>query len=45
MSRFAEEVAAQERELNLAFDYIIVCVVTGSTHAGMVVGFAAAEQS
>src|ERR1700734_2270480 len=37
---FAEEVRAQERELGFAFDYIIVCTVTGSTHAGMVVGFA-----
>jgi 1-aminocyclopropane-1-carboxylate deaminase len=37
---FAEEVRAQERELGFAFDYIIVCTVTGSTQAGMVVGFA-----
>ncbi len=37
---FAEEVRAQERELGLTFDFIIVCTVTGSTHAGMVVGFA-----
>jgi len=37
---FAEEVRAQEAELGFAFDYIIVCTVTGSTHAGMVVGFA-----
>ena len=37
---FAEEVRAQERELGLKFDYIVVCTVTGSTHAGMVVGFA-----
>src|SRR6202034_4310430 len=37
---FAEEVRAQERELGFAFDYIIVCTVTGSTHAGMVGGFA-----
>ena len=37
---FAEEVAAQEQELNLTFDYLVVCVVTGSTLAGMVVGFA-----
>jgi 1-aminocyclopropane-1-carboxylate deaminase len=36
---FAEEVRAQERELRLRFDYIVVCTVTGSTHAGMVVGF------
>jgi 1-aminocyclopropane-1-carboxylate deaminase len=27
--------------MGLRFDYIIVCTVTGSTHAGMVVGFAA----
>src|SRR5580700_1905731 len=37
---FAEEVRAQEEELGLTFDYIVVCTVTGSTHAGMVVGFA-----
>jgi 1-aminocyclopropane-1-carboxylate deaminase len=38
---FAEEVRAQERELGFAFDWVVVCTVTGSTHAGMVVGFAA----
>src|SRR5579871_2627932 len=38
---FAEEVRAQEREMGVKFDYIIVCVVTGSTQAGMIVGFAA----
>jgi 1-aminocyclopropane-1-carboxylate deaminase len=38
---FAEEVRAQETDLGLRFDYIVVCTVTGSTHAGMVVGFAA----
>ncbi len=37
---FAEEVRAQEQELGFKFDYIVVCTVTGSTHAGMVVGFA-----
>jgi 1-aminocyclopropane-1-carboxylate deaminase len=37
---FAEEVRAQEAELDFKFDYIVVCTVTGSTHAGMVVGFA-----
>ena len=37
---FAEEVRAQEEELGFAFDYVIVCTVTGSTHAGMLVGFA-----
>lgn len=38
---FAEEVRAQEADLGFKFDYIIVCVVTGSTQAGMIVGFAA----
>lgn len=38
---FAEEVRAQEKELDFAFDYVIVCVVTGSTQAGMIVGFKA----
>ena len=38
---FAEEVRTQETELGFKFDYIVVCSVTGSTQAGMVVGFAA----
>ena len=38
---FAEEVRQQEKELGFTFDYIVVCSVTGSTQAGMVVGFAA----
>ncbi|ATJ89451.1 1-aminocyclopropane-1-carboxylate deaminase [Acetobacter tropicalis] len=37
---FAEEVRAQEAEMGVKFDFIIVCTVTGSTHAGMIVGFA-----
>jgi 1-aminocyclopropane-1-carboxylate deaminase len=37
---FAEEVRAQEAGLGFKFDFIVVCTVTGSTHAGMVVGFA-----
>ena len=36
---FAEEVRAQEAELGIRVDYIIVCTVTGSTHAGMLVSF------
>jgi 1-aminocyclopropane-1-carboxylate deaminase len=36
---FAEEVRQQEKALGFAFDYIVVCTVTGSTHAGMLVGF------
>jgi len=37
---FAEEVRAQEAAAGIKFDYVIVCAVTGSTHAGMLVGFA-----
>ena len=37
---FAEEVRRQEEELGFRFDAIVVCTVTGSTHAGMLVGFA-----
>ena len=37
---FAEEVREQEKALGFTFDYVVVCTVTGSTHAGMVVGFA-----
>ncbi len=39
---WALEVEAQERELGVFFDTIVVCSVTGSTQAGMVAGFAAA---
>jgi 1-aminocyclopropane-1-carboxylate deaminase len=38
---FAEEVRQQEKALGFQFDYVVVCSVTGSTQAGMVVGFAA----
>jgi 1-aminocyclopropane-1-carboxylate deaminase len=44
-ARWAEEVAAQERELGVFFDTIVVCSVTGSTQAGMVAGFAAQDES
>jgi 1-aminocyclopropane-1-carboxylate deaminase len=42
-ANWAYEVAAQERELGVFFDTIIVCTVTGSTHAGMIAGFAALD--
>ncbi|MDO6585047.1 1-aminocyclopropane-1-carboxylate deaminase [Salipiger sp. 1_MG-2023] len=42
---FAEEVAEQEQELGFQFDYIVVCVVTGSTQGGMIVGFAAQDRA
>jgi 1-aminocyclopropane-1-carboxylate deaminase len=37
---WADEVEHQERELGVFFDTIVVCTVTGSTHAGMIAGFA-----
>jgi 1-aminocyclopropane-1-carboxylate deaminase len=43
-ARWADEVAAQERDLGVFFDTIVVCSVTGSTQAGMIAGFAAHEQ-
>jgi 1-aminocyclopropane-1-carboxylate deaminase len=39
-ANWAREVAAQEAELGVFFDHIVVCTVTGSTHAGMIAGFA-----
>jgi len=39
-ANWAQEVRQQERELGVFFDTIIVCSVTGSTHAGMIAGFA-----
>jgi 1-aminocyclopropane-1-carboxylate deaminase len=42
---WACEVAEQERERGVFFDTIVVCSVTGSTHAGMVAGFAALADS
>ena len=44
-ANWAFEVAEQEKELGVFFDTIIVCTVTGSTHAGMIAGFAALEES
>ena len=41
---WAMEVERQERDLGVYFDTIIVCSVTGSTQAGMVVGFAAQQR-
>src|SRR3954454_12391226 len=41
---WAQEVAAQERELGMFFDTIVVCSVTGSTQAGMVAGFAGQDR-
>jgi len=39
-ANWAYEVEKQEQELGVFFDTIVVCSVTGSTHAGMIAGFA-----
>ena len=43
-ARWADEVAAQEHELGIFFDTIVVCSVTGSTQAGMIAGFATQDE-
>jgi len=43
-ANWAFELVEQEKELEVFFDTIVVCTVTGSTHAGMIAGFAALEQ-
>jgi len=39
-ANWAGEVARQEAEVGTFFDHVVVCTVTGSTHAGMIAGFA-----
>jgi len=41
---WAAEVEQQERELGVFFDTVVVCTVTGSTHAGMIAGFAGQDR-
>jgi 1-aminocyclopropane-1-carboxylate deaminase len=43
-AHWADEVAQQEAELGIFFDTIVVCTVTGSTHAGMIAGFAGQDR-
>jgi 1-aminocyclopropane-1-carboxylate deaminase len=43
-ANWAFEVASQEEQLGVFFDTIVVCTVTGSTHAGMIAGYAALEE-
>ncbi|MEV6636294.1 1-aminocyclopropane-1-carboxylate deaminase [Actinoplanes sp. NPDC051470] len=43
-ANWAYEVEQQERELGIFFDTIVVCSVTGSTHAGMIAGFAGQDR-
>ncbi|MFD5124437.1 1-aminocyclopropane-1-carboxylate deaminase [Streptomyces sp. NPDC058385] len=40
-AQWAFELAEQERELDVFFDTVVVCSVTGSTQAGMIAGCAA----
>lgn len=41
---WAREVQQQERELDVFFDTIVVCSVTGSSQAGMIAGFAGQDR-
>jgi 1-aminocyclopropane-1-carboxylate deaminase len=43
-ANWAYEVEKQEQELGVFFDTIVVCSVTGSTHAGMIAGFAGQDR-
>jgi 1-aminocyclopropane-1-carboxylate deaminase len=43
-ANWAYEVAQQEQEFDVFFDTIVVCTVTGSTHAGMIAGFAGQDR-
>jgi 1-aminocyclopropane-1-carboxylate deaminase len=43
-ANWAWEVQQQEQELGVFFDTIVVCSVTGSTHAGMIAGFAGQDR-
>jgi 1-aminocyclopropane-1-carboxylate deaminase len=43
-AHWAQEVQEQERALGVFFDTIVVCTVTGSTHAGMIAGFAGQDR-
>lgn len=43
-ANWADEVRQQEQELGIFFDTIVVCSVTGSTHAGMIAGFAGQDR-
>lgn len=43
-ANWAREVEQQEDELGVFFDTIVTCTVTGSTHAGMIAGFAGLQR-
>jgi 1-aminocyclopropane-1-carboxylate deaminase len=39
-ANWAVELATQEASIGTFFDHVVVCTVTGSSHAGMIAGFA-----
>ncbi len=43
-ANWAYEVEQQEQQLGVFFDTVVVCSVTGSTHAGMIAGFAGQDR-
>lgn len=43
-ANWAYEVQQQEQQLGVFFDTVVVCSVTGSTHAGMIAGFAGQDR-
>jgi 1-aminocyclopropane-1-carboxylate deaminase len=43
-ANWAYEVQQQEQDLDVFFDTIVVCTVTGSTQAGMIAGFAGQDR-
>jgi 1-aminocyclopropane-1-carboxylate deaminase len=43
-ANWAYEVEQQEQQLGVFFDTVVVCTVTGSTHAGMIAGFAGQDR-
>jgi 1-aminocyclopropane-1-carboxylate deaminase len=44
-AHFADELAAQEEKEGVFFDTVVTATCTGSTQAGMVVGFGAQDRS
>ncbi len=44
-ANFADELAAQEEDLGIFFDTVITATCTGSTQAGMIVGFKAQDKA
>lgn len=43
-ANWAVELQVQETELDTFFDTVVVCTVTGSSHAGMIAGFALSDR-